>query len=327
MVEVPLAWPGIATCACNQYPIGLSAQVEGATPLNEFSNRQILEQACFVPRTIRIDGSLADWRGVTPVHIDSAALQTGVDSTQLLLNPGTSSAPAMNKRARVSASVYTAYDKDNIYLAVDVSEPELKCSAGKPVVKGRLATKVTLPYQEGTPAGLNHITMCGDVFEFAFGFRDRVPGIGRQMNDPYAWKGDFFDTDYCYAANVSTEGDQLTRLYGPDTSRRNGYQTDSVPGIGPVPGAKIKITRNETAQETIYEMSLPRTEISLFHPEDHRLRFGFILYNDEKLGVNGGLSWSEMSGVFDFWKNLGSFPPSWSATLPCQTFFGIQSPP
>ena len=73
-------------------------------------------------------------------------------------------------------------------------------------------------------------------------------------------------------------------------------------------------------------MSIPRSQIPLFRPEDKKLRFGFILYNDEKLGANNGLSWSEAAGVFDYWKTFGSFPPSWTSTLPCQTFFGIQLP-
>lgn len=326
LTEVPVAWPGISSTPSNEYAIELSARIDGDTSFNVFSRRQLLAEACFVPRTITVDGSLKDWQGVTPVQIDSAMLTTGVDPSKYLLNPGVYQHNDAKTGSHITARVYTAYDKDNIYLAVDVNEPGLRCTVGEPVVKGRLARKVTLPYREGMPDGLNHVTMCGDVFEFAFGFRDRVPQIGRQMNDPYAWKGNFFDTDYCYAANVSTGGDQLTRLYGADTSRENGYQTEAVPGIGPVQGAKIKITRDEAKKETIYEMAIPRAEIPLFHPEDKRLRFGFILYNDEKLGTNNGLSWSETAGVFDYWKTYGSFPPSWTLTLPCQTFFGIQSP-
>jgi len=326
LTEVAVAWPGIPASQNNQYAIELSARIDGDASLKDFSKPQLLAEACFVPRTITIDGSLDDWKGVTPVQIDSALIKGRVDATPSMLNPGVYTPEITPKGSHITARVFTAYDKDNIYLAVDVDEPELKCTAGEPVVKGRLAKKVTLPYRQGMPDGLNHISTCGDVFEFAFGFHDRVPQIGRQMSDPYAWKGNFFDTDYCYAANVSTDGDQLTRLYGADTSRRNGYQAEAVPGIGPVPGAKIKITRDEAKKETIYEMSIPRAEISLFHPEDKRLRFGFILFNDEKLGTNNALSWSEMAGVFDFWKNAGSFPPSWTSTLPCQTFFGIKSP-
>ena len=87
------------------------------------------------------------------------------------------------------------------------------------------------------------------------------------MDDPYAWKGDFYDTDYSYYANPSAKGDMLTRVWGPDTQRQDGYQTAKVPGMGPVPNARIKITRNEDTKITLYEMAIPRAEIKLFDPE------------------------------------------------------------
>jgi hypothetical protein len=326
LTEVPVAWPGIPANRTNQYAIELTAHVDGAGSLKDYSKRQILAEASFVPRTITIDGSLDDWKGVVPVRIDSAMLKTGVDPTAALFNPGVTQTTNGVPDSHITALVYTAYDKDNVYIAVDVNEPELSCTAGQVAVKGRLPKKVTLPYLQGVPGGLDHIATCGDVFEFAFGFRDRVPQIGRQMNDPFAWKGNFFDTDYCYAANVSTAGDQLTRLAGPDTSRRNGYQTEDVPGLGPVPGAKIKITRDDANKKTIYEIAIPRTELALFKSENKQLRFSFILFNNEKVGTNGSLAWSDMSGVFDYWLTQGSFPPSWAPTLPCQTYFGIQKP-
>ncbi|HUU11036.1 MAG TPA: hypothetical protein VM431_10925 [Phycisphaerae bacterium] len=144
------------------------------------------------------------------------------------------------------------------------------------------------------------------------------------MDDPYAWKGHFYDTDYHYAAHVSTEGDQLIRQWGPDTGRRIAYQTDKVPGYGPVRGATIKIRRDEAAKVTVYEMAIPRRELAMFDPAKGRCRFGFVLGNDEKLGLGGGLEWSAAAGVFDHWYASGSFGPSWVSQLPCQTFFGIE---
>ena len=60
------------------------------------------------------------------------------------------------------------------------------------------------------------------------------------MDDPWAWKGSFYDTDYSFVAHVSTEGDQLIRIWSPDGSREDSYQTEALPGIEPVPGGNVK---------------------------------------------------------------------------------------
>jgi hypothetical protein len=145
-----------------------------------------------------------------------------------------------------------------------------------------------------------------------------VPGIGRQMDDPWAWKGCFYDTDYSFVAHVSTEGDQLIRIWGPDGSRGDGYQTEAVPGIEPVPGGQVKITRDESQKLTIYEIGIPRRELALFDPQAGRCRFGFILYNCER-AAGGSMNWSDAAGVFDHWRSSGSYPPTWLPRLPCQT--------
>jgi hypothetical protein len=51
-------------------------------------------------------------------------------------------------------------------------------------------------------------------------------------------KGVSHDTDYSFVAHVSAAGDQLIRIWDPEGSREDGYQTEEVPGIGPVPGGK-----------------------------------------------------------------------------------------
>ena len=142
------------------------------------------------------------------------------------------------------------------------------------------------------------------------------------MNDPWAWKGDFYDADYSYVAHPSSDGDQLLRIWGDGSERRNGYQTEQVPGAGPVAGAQIKITRNDK-KITFYQITLPRSEVKLFDPAAGRCRFGFILYNSEPAASNG-LNWSDAAGVFDHWRSNGSFPPTWMQRTACQTFFGIE---
>jgi hypothetical protein len=96
-----------------------------------------------------------------------------------------------------------------------------------------------------------------------------------------------------------------------------------VPGIEPVPGGKVKITRDESQKLTIYEIAIPRRELALFDPQAGRCRFGFILYNCEQ-AAGGSMNWSDAAGVFDYWRSSGSYPPTWIQALPCQTFFGIE---
>jgi hypothetical protein len=212
-----------------------------------------------------------------------------------------------------------------VYVAAEVHQAEFVSRAGRPVVRpsptgGR---PITLPLKEGAADGLGHIRLAGDALLFAFGFRDRVPGWGRPMDDPYAWKGNFYDTDYLYAAHPSADGDRLDRLWGPGTTRRGAYGGEVVAGYGPDMGGKIVIRRDEKAKVTIYEMSIPRRELYLFNPVARRCRFGFVLANSEGFGREGGLEWSEAAGVFDHWPTLGSFAPTSTPHLACQTFFGI----
>lgn len=331
-IEVP--WPGVALSSINQYAITLTAESETAAAadaagkitsikLPAVKKTQLLQAARFTKRTITVDGNLNDWQGETPVMLDSRLLANGFDPTIYLLNPGMEKPTGDADEKRIMARIYTGYDDNYVYLAAAVQENSLYCSAGTPVEKGRFETKIVLPYKNGMPDGLNHIVFGGDVLQLAFGFRDRVPGFGRQMDDPYAWKGMFYDTDDVFVAHISSEGDQLIRQWGEKTSRQNAYQTENVPGYGPVKGASIKISRNENAKLTTYEMAIPRAEMKLFNPNDGKCRFSFRLYNNEQLGALNALGWSETASVFDYWRSTGSFTPTWTQVLPCQTEFGI----
>jgi len=326
--EVQIEWPGVPASAQNQYPISLTARLDddpSQSPGSEFPSvgrDQTIAVAKFAKRTIELNGSLDDWQGMTPVFLDSRAFENGSDPSRSLLNPKLEP-PSGENDAQIVARVYTAYDDTNVYLAAVVHEDQFRCSAGQSVVKGQNATKITLPYKEGMRDGLGYITSCGNVFQFSFGFRDRAPGIGRQMDDPWAWKGCFYDTDYSFVAHVSTEGDQLIRIWGPDGSREDGYQTEAVPGIDSVPGGKVRITRDESQKLTICEIAIPRRELALFDPVAGRCRFGFILYNCQQ-AAGGSMNWSDAAGVFDYWRSSGSYPPTWVQRLPCQTFFGIE---
>jgi hypothetical protein len=257
------------------------------------------------------------------VLIDSDMLKQGIELTQFLFNPHIEKPDnSQSSQARVAAKVYTSYDDSYIYIAARVLEDTLSNAAGNPAMVS--GVEVT-GYQRGMPGGLNHPRYTGDMLMLGFGFRNRVTGFGRQMNDPMAWKGQFYDTDYLYLAYPSTHGDQLIRQWGADTPRQNGFQTDPVPAIEPVAGSKIVIKRDPATRTTIYEIAIPRTEIALFDEKAESLRFGFVLINNEGAGKSGKLEWSEAAGVFDYWLNSGSFAPTWDQFLPLQTYFGIDT--
>jgi hypothetical protein len=320
LVEVKVPWKGTDVSPSNQYGVTLTAETSAGT----LSRDQVIGEAAFVQRTIPIDGDMAAWKGITPVLIDSDLLASDANLAQYMANPGLEQPTGSAAKKRIVARVYTAYDAENVYLAAAVHEDSYVSHAGEPVVKGRHATKVTLPYRNGMLGGLMHPVFGGNVFQATFGFRDRVPGNGRQMDDPYAWKGEIYDTDYSYVAHATTGGDELVRIWGPDNGRRNGYQTELVPGQGTVPGGKIKIVRDEARKLTIYEMAIPRQELALFDPAKGRCRFGFMLYNSEGVGIGGALNWSDAAGVFDFWRENGSFAPTWSQHTAMQTYFSIR---
>jgi hypothetical protein len=326
LAEVEVHWPGTPVAPDNRYMISLRAELD-AEANAEFSTvirEQEIAVAQFAKRRVRFTGSPDDLNELTPVIVDSEKFENPDDSTRHLLNPNLKgSAGLRGSLPRIVARVATAYDDTNLYLIGAVSEDQFHCRAGDPMWIGQNGKKLPLPYRQGMPDGLEFVTYCGDVLQFSFGFRDRVPGIGRQPGDPWEWKGSFYDTDYSFVAHVSTKGDQLIRIWGPDGSRQDGYQAEAVPGIKPVPGGKVKITRDNSQKLTIYEVAIPRSELSLFNPLAGRCRFGFVLYNSEK-GTGGSMNWSDAAGIFDYWQSSGSFPPTWAQRLPCETFFGIE---
>jgi hypothetical protein len=300
----------------NIYPI----EIKVISDAGEYTRTQVIQRALFQYGRKVVDGNLDDWQNVKPVVIDSDMLKKGVELTQYLFNPHLSVPDEKTAvDARVAAKIYTAFDDEYVYIAAEVLEDTLLNAAGN----AALVNNVETGFSRGMPGGLNHPRYTGDMLMFGFGFRDRVPGFGRQMSDPLAWKGQFYDTDYLYLAYKSTEGNLLIRQWGADTQRQNGFQTDPVAWIGGIEGAQIIIAREPASRTTVYEIAIPRTELALFNEKEKSLRFGFVLINNEGAGKSGKLEWAEAAGVFDYWLNSGSFAPTWDQFLPLQTEFGI----
>jgi hypothetical protein len=313
LCDVAVPWSGVALTPDNQYPVSISV----ATAAGTLTRQQILQVARFVRRSPACDGTLDGWAGVVPALLDSDRLRRDRDLTQYLLNPNLAKPTGSPERRRVVARLYAAYDDFTVHLAAAIDEDTFANRSGTVVYPG-------LPYREGWPDGLHHIRYSGDALALSFGFRDRVPGGGRQMADPWAWKGHFYDTDDAFVAHASTDGDRLARQWGSATTRRTAYQTEVVPGVGFVPQATVVIRRDEAAKRTIYTIAIPRSELPLFAPATGRCRFAFQLAEDQPLHTGRSLDWAEIAGVFDYWYAAGSFSPGWERALPCQTVWGIE---
>jgi len=300
LLDLTIPWPGTALSNDNRYGIALQAKVNSSSgrDLGAVSHSQVIQVARFIKKTIQIDGQLNDWQGITPVLLTGPAQ---VDLTRYLLDPHLEK-PTLEGADKNPVRVFTAYDDNYLYVAIEGQGN--KTQVGTPRFED-------LPYKQGEPGGLQFVQYVADTVQLAFGFRDRVPGHGRQMDDPWAWKGHFYDTDYLYVAHATVDsGDQLIRQWGPETDRRTAYQTDPLPHVKPVPEAKIMI------KDSIWEIAIPRKELAMFDPGKDSFRFGFL--------VGGNRNWSDTAGVFDYWRGSGSFNPSWEFRTAAQTTFGIE---
>jgi hypothetical protein len=323
--DIAIPWPGISIQANNQYQVSLQGT---AMPVDmqhapfwskpaAIGFNRLIQVARFVQRTIQVNGQLDDWKDVQPVVLDNRMLERDFNPTRYLLNPHLKSDHSEGGEHRIIARVYTAYDAANIYVAFAINQDKFLSAAGKPAQR----RSVELPYKNGLPDGLGHAVTVGDMVQIALGIRDRVPGYGRKMNDPWRWKGWFCDTDYQFNACQSVNGNLLIEQWGAHTLRNNAYQTEAVPGVGPVKNGKLVVRRDEVNHLTIYEMSIPRSKVSLFDPSAGKCRFSFMVYNSQG---QQPMNWAEACGVFDYWLNSGSFAPTWTSHRPCQTWFGIE---
>ena len=144
LAEVTVPWPkGVTPNENNQYAITVSAE---AAPSDDsgvmwdlpvtISRQQIASVARFVKKTVSMTGSVDDWKGIAPVLIDSGLLHQEIDMSQYVLHPDLGAPSDNPKIPRIVARVYTAYDRDNVYLAAEVNQPEFHNSSGEPFVKG-----------------------------------------------------------------------------------------------------------------------------------------------------------------------------------------------
>ena len=168
-------------------------------------------------------------------------------------------------RRRIVARIYTAYDDAWVFLAAAVQEDGLNCYAGQPVVKGRRETKVTLPYKNGMPAGS---TTWSTPATFAILLRVPRPRAGLRPADgrPLRLEGLLLRHRRQLRGPRLDRGRPIDPHLGPRHPRRNGYQTEQVPGMERCPAESAIVRDRGEPRQTVYELSIPRSEAPRLRP-------------------------------------------------------------
>jgi hypothetical protein len=294
----------------NLYDVNVTADTDAGSA----TISQVVQVAYAPERTIKVDGNLDDWADVVPVTIDSNYQSGGSDWTRAVLNPNLPKQQDPAGPEHVIVKSYAAWDATNFYAAFKVIEPQLASTAGTDYTDSK--------YKHGMLNGVDFPFYIGDSVEFGFGINQRAEDDYHKSGDPWYFKGDFRDTDYLYIAYPSALGPQLIRLHKPGIPFRDGFQTEAPVGQGAIRGSRIVITRQGDA--SVYELSIPRSELKLFSPEKMpRIRFGFVVSDSAKANDGALLEWSKTAGVFDYWLNNGSYQPTWQSLYAAQTAWGF----
>lgn len=101
---------------------------------------------------------------------------------------------------------------------------------------------------------------------------------------------------YEYGIALTPEGPQVYR-----------WMTAAGKAPGPVAGANLKVTRDETSKDTIYELALPWDELAPIVPSDGILSISFLVNDNDGQGRKGWIEWG--SGI-GFEKSSALFKPA-----------------
>ena len=95
------------------------------------------------------------------------------------------------------------------------------------------------------------------------------------MDDPWAWKGSFYDTDYSFVAHVSTEGDRIIGVRVSSATRHIGHLHQAQPteserqrSCGKPIGPSLSVRATHAAQrfsDVVKNMASEGQSSALFH--------------------------------------------------------------
>jgi hypothetical protein len=308
VVSVPVS--SAAPNAQNVYDTAVKVSTNGAgAPI---TLKQPFQAAYMTRLSPNIDGDLSDWKGHTPVTL--ATYEKGLDWGALALNPALFNQARADGKPPIQNALlrlYTAYDSAYLYVAYELT--------GK--------------------------KSAADWVQLGLGLTDWSARNVRAKDDPWAYKGHFYDNDYVFALN--DPAGQIWRLGAPDARWRTpynwiiqckggdaskfprfvsdpDYEASKFYDIVAKGGAKIAATDDGNGRRTV-ECAIPRSLIPEFQPIPGKpVRLSFILHQGASLDGTTYYEWSKVAGEFPFLKGFGSFQPSWQMLYPNQLSWGVE---
>ncbi|MFI7469148.1 sugar-binding protein [Nonomuraea sp. NPDC049646] len=150
-------------------------------------------------------------------------------------------------------------------------------------------------------SGTLHVTWDADRFYLSARIHDDVHTQTSTGAD--IWQGDCLQ--FAVAAGLPGETRTWSELGLALTA--HGPQFHRWLGDGPEPEAKVAVTRDETAEETVYELSLPWAALAPLTPQDGLFSLSVVANDNDGTGREGWIEWG--SGIAGT-KNPALFRPA-----------------
>jgi hypothetical protein len=299
-VEFPVR--GARPNVVNRYPIQYSVQVNGTTQVST----QVVQVACAVHLTPRLNGDLSEWRQAIPV---TALSRGGKDWREITMDPSRAAEllAAKNPADTVAYQFWSAWDETNFYAAAAV--PDDTPSQTEPY-RGPISNAANLPYLH-------------DCLQLALNCLAHNPDdwlAGQPLHE----KSLAADVDYEFcAARVGSNQSELHRLKAPGTNYESFYPTNgaTVPPLGRMeageqggPEGRVIVRYDADARRWIYELAIPWTCLHELGDTVRALRPGETATTHLAFAVNddqgrGRTFWTQEAG--DVEAGSYGFSPNW----------------
>jgi hypothetical protein len=292
IVEFPVRQATISPT--NAYPATLTAVsrhkgvqsllIKISGPEWRVRRQQDLFLAGAAPGTASVDGDLGEWSDALPVTANTKAFLSPwvPEKWAAAWTPG-----------NLSASFYTMYDDQNLYLAA----------------------KVTDNFHSATSVAENPYSFPwdGDSLQVALWSPEVMDTTKlKSPTGPNANRGLLCDTDYEFSFALTPKGIEVFRLHTPQSGYTTWYPTNPDVGLGLIKTVPFAAKRDDVNEITTYEAAIPWEELKDL-PRDKPFHLAFKVNDrDRENAVEGWLE--SAAGAGEIRGNELSFSPTWQYT-------------